>query len=328
MPRAVGSAHGYVGRTGDPEAAARARTRHGRKSLAVTGSTRPDALRRLALHDPNPVVGQAWLEVFAERAGRARPDVESSLRARLRRSAGLGLTLVVDAARAPRLDDGGARPGPRGRPRRPRHRRRRRPRHPLARVRGLLQPQREQRRRLHAAVGRGPAPGPVQPQARPAPSLRRRGRLPDQGLAAALKKQVAPAAAGRGCPAWPRPGSSGPRHGTGRRSRRMDRLLAAAEAAGPRATPPGPTRPCDEVARAARRPGDTVASRGAGRSIARPVGLARRRPAQPARGGRAAGAQDPEAASRIVAEAVTSTFTWRMRASRPRREAATVPLAG
>ena len=298
---AVGSLMATLGLPATAEAAARARVVTAGNPLAVTELVRrPDALARLALDDPIPLSGRL-VEVFAEEAGELGADVQ--LVVALTALAGGSATLVVDAARALGLDEAalgraeaaalvdldGDHVAPR---------------HPLvgSAVYSSLSP--EQQRRLHAAVAQALPPGRTDERAR---HLAAAAAGPDEGLAAALE-QVAAAAAGRGAPAVAAAGLERAAGITPDAGRRTQRLLAAAEAAWAAGDAAWATRLCDEVARAAGGPVPPWRAEALAGSIAARSGSldAARRSLLGAAG--PAGDQDPEAASRIVAEAVTLAF--------------------
>ena len=178
------------------------------------------------------------------------------------------------------------------------------PRHPLvgSAVYSSLRP--EQRRRLHAAVAEALPPGRTDERAR---HLAAAAAGPDEDLAAALE-EVAAAAARRGAPAVAAAGLERAAGITPDAGRRTQRLLAAAEAAWAAGDAAWATRLCDEVARAAGGPAPpwraealagSIAARSGSLDVARRSLLGAAGPA---------GDQDPEAASRIVAEAVTLAF--------------------
>ena len=216
--------------------------------------------------------------------------------------AGGSAALVVDAALRSGLDDAALGRAEAGRARRPRRRPRGSPA-PAGRVGGLLQPQRGAAPPAPRRRRRGPAPG-AHRRARPAPR-RRRGR--SRRGAGCRARAGRGGRRRRGAPAVAAAGLERAAGITPDAGRRTDRLLAAAEAAWAAGDAAWATRLCDEVVRAAGA-GRPVARRGPGRQHRRPRRLARRRRRSLLGAAEPAGAQDPEAASRIVAEAVTLAF--------------------
>jgi DNA-binding CsgD family transcriptional regulator len=298
----VGSLMAELGLPATPEAAARAQAVTAGNPLAVTELVRrPDALARLALDDPIPLSG-TLVDVFAERARALGPDVQVVVA--LSALAGGSAALVVAAAselgvdgtalgraeQAGLVDLDGDRLAPR---------------HPLVGSAVYSSLPAEQRRRLHAAVADALPPGRTDERAR---HLAAAAAGPDEGLAAALE-EVAAAAARRGAPAVAAAGLERAAGITPAPSRRVERLLGAAEAAWAAGDAAWATRLCDEVVRdwpgpvppwRAEALAGSIAARAGSLDVARRFLL---------RAADAAVADDPEAASRIVAEVVTLAFT-------------------
>ncbi len=297
----VGSLMAELGLPATPEAAARARAVTAGNPLAVTELVRrPDALARLALDDPIPLSGRL-VDVFAERARDLGPDVQvvvalsalaggsAALVVAASVALGVGGPALERAERAGLVDLDGDRLSPR---------------HPLvgSAVYSSLPP--EQRRRLHAAVADALPPGRTDERVR---HLAAAAAGPDEDLAAALE-EVAAAAARRGAPAVAAAGLERAAGITPVASRRADRLFAAAEAAWAAGDASWATRLCDEVVRDSPGPAPPWRAAALAGSIAARAGSldsARRGllgAADPAM------SQDPEAASRIVAEVVSLAF--------------------
>ena len=299
--REVGSLMAELGLPATPQAAARARVVTAGNPLAVTELVRhPDALARLALGEPIPLSG-TLVGVFAERARALGPGVQVVVA--LSALAGGSAALVVDASTALEVDDAAL-----GRAEAAGlvdldgdHLS---PRHPLvgSAVYSSLPPDR--RRALHAAMAGALPPARTDERVR---HLAAAAAGPDEHLAATLE-EVAAAAARRGAPAVAAAGLERAAGITPEADRRAGRLLAAAEAAWAAGDAAWATRLCDEMVRQS--PGGVTPWRAealAGSIAARAGSLTASRRSLLAAAD-AAVDDDPEAASRIVAEVVTLAF--------------------